>query len=325
MTPSPTSVATFTTEQLLSTASTGLERIRNMTESRQLICLRYEDLDSDGKSEWFALTHQIDNPPNLQAIVLDDDVTHTLVPAKPEPGVPDVGFGQFPVCDIKVQDINLDGQTDIIIIGHTTDNETLLHVFSWNPIKAEYTMLGYFTGDAGVMLTEVDGDLAFEIWEGYRIREAPSLTWYVINTWQDQTYGWTSDRYDWYSRERPHSYPTHQPEYAVISFYLALDDRDLPGAFDLLMPQTRTDYKTWATGYSTTVRIDVGGVHTLPGNVTADRTRVATMVTSYDNEYGVVIKRLWTVEWDTAYTEQGWRLLSSTAELLEEAKATYFP
>jgi len=31
------------------------------------------------------------------------------------------------------------------------------------------------------------------------------------------------------------------------------------------------------------------------------------------------------VEWDTVKTEQGWRLLASTSEMLEESKATFFP
>ncbi|MDF1515219.1 MAG: hypothetical protein P1S60_15530, partial [Anaerolineae bacterium] len=71
--------------------------------------------------------------------------------------------------------------------------------------------------------------------------------------------------------------------------------------------------------------IDAGGTHIIPGSETADRARVAAMVTAYDNLGGVVIRRIWNVEWDTVRTDQGWQLLTSTAELLEEAKAAYFP
>jgi hypothetical protein len=282
-------------------------------------------LDADSIPEWFALTHKNDTPPSLQAFILDDEASYVLEPAQPKPGLPDIGFGQFPVCEINIGDINLDGHVEIAIFGHGQSNETLLHLFRWDAAHEQYVRLGYFSGDAGVKLVETDGDLTLEIWEGYRVHEAPTLTWYAVHTWQDQTYGWTSERFDWYSQERPHAYPTHEADFAVIAFYLALDDRDLPGAYNLLLSQARASYDVWASGYNTTVRIDVGGVHTIPTSVSAGRARVAAMVTSYDNEGGTIIKRLWDVEWETAVTQQGWRLLESTAELLEESKATYFP
>ncbi len=321
----PTLVPTYPPSQLLAAATSGLDRILTAAGGRNLVCLRYEDLNADGLPEWLALTHQQDTPPNLQAFILDANTSNALEPAQPKPGMPDVGFGQFPVCEIDIRDVNLDGRTDIAIFGHAQGNESLLHLFNWDAANEQYVRLGYFSGDAGVKFVEADGDLALEIWEGYRVHEAPALTWYVIHTWQDQTYGWTSDRFDWYFQERPHAYPTHDPDFAVIAFYLALDDRDLPGAYELLLPQARASYEAWAIGYATTVRIDIGGAHTIPASVSADRARVAAMVTAYDNEGGTIIKRLWNVEWDTAKTEQGWRLLTSTTEMLEESKATYFP
>jgi hypothetical protein len=324
-TPTFTPVATYAPSQLRAAASAGLDRIIIATEGRHLICLRYEDLDTDGSPEWLALTHQQDTPPNLQAFILDETSSYILEPAQPKPGIPDVGLGQFPVCQIVLRDINLDGQTEIAIFGHTQDNETLLHLFHWDIQEAQYARLGYFSGDAGVLLVETDGDLALEIWEGYRIQEAPSLTWYVIHTWQDQTYGWTSDRFDWYFQDRPQAYPSHAPDFAVIAFYLALNDRDIPGAYELLLSQSRANYETWALGYATTLRIDIGGAHIIPNSASANRARVAAMVTAYDNENGTIIKRLWNVEWDTVLTEQGWRLVTSSTEMLEEDKVTYFP
>lgn len=323
--PSPTQIPTYQPAQLLTAATSGLNRILTTAAGRNLVCLRYEDLDADGIPEWIALTHQEDTAPNLQAYVLDENNVYTLEPAQPKPGVTDVGLGQFPVCEIDIQDINLDGHTDIAIFGHTQSNETLLNLFSWDPNKEKYVRLGYFSGDAGVQLVESDGDLALEIWEGYRVLEAPTLTWIIIHTWQDQTYGWTSDRFDWYFQERPHTYPSHGPEFAVISYYLALNDRDLPGAYALLLPQGRDNYESWAIGYATTIHIDVGNAQIIPASITPGRARVSAMVTSYDNEGGIIIRRLWNVEWDTAETEQGWRLLASTADMLEETKATYFP
>jgi hypothetical protein len=324
-TPVPTRVPTYSPSQLLTSANNGLQRVLTFSAGRELVCLRYEDLDADGLPEWLALTYQEDTPANLQAFILDGETHYVLEPAQPEPGMADIGFGQFPFCDVLIKDINLDGRLEIALFGHAQQNETLLHLFTWDEVNGKYTRLGYFSGDAGVKFNERDGDLALEIWEGYRVHEAPALTWYVIHTWQEQTYGWTSDCYSWYSQERPHTYPTHEPDFAVISFYLALDDRDLPNAYDLILPQSRTSYENWAIGYATTIRVYVGGVHTVPGSVSASRAKVAAMVTSYDNQGGIIIRRLWNVEWDTAYTQQGWRLLSSTAELLEESKATYFP
>ena len=49
------------------------------------------------------------------------------------------------------------------------------------------------------------------------------------------------------------------------------------------------------------------------------------MVRAWDNERGVLIGRLWNVEWDTALTEDGWRLLTSSAELLDEWTVSYWP
>ena len=124
-------------------------------------------------------------------------------------------------------------------------------MYVWDAATSQYKRLGYFSGDAGVKLVETDGDLAMEIWEGYRVHEAPQLSWFVIHTWQDPVYGWTTDLYDWYSQERPHTYPTHKADFAVIAYYLALDDRDLPGAYNLLMPQTRDNYDIWVSGFAT--------------------------------------------------------------------------
>ncbi len=297
-----------------------------------LVCLRYEDTTGDGVPEWLAVAHQNTDPPRLSAFVLDGAPTggayYTLEPAYPKPGVPDVGLGQYPTCEVEVRDVNADSKPEIAIFGHADNNETLLHLYTWDSASATpagYRRLGFFSGDAGVRFVNVDGDLEEEIWEGYRERNAPSLAWYVIFTWEAQTYGWTSDRYGWYALNRPHTYPTHKPEYAVIAFYLALNDRDLPGAYNLLFPQEGRSYETWALGFTTTARVSVGSVHTIPGTETENSARVAAMVTSWDNEGGMIIGRLWNTEWAAVRTAGGWRLTRATTELLEEWTATYWP
>jgi hypothetical protein len=286
--------------------------------------LRYEDTDADGAPEWIALVHQpAASPPSLSAFVLDEGVAYDLEAGSPELGDPDVGLGEFATCEVEVRDVNLDGVVDIAIFGRLQGNKTFLHLFAWD--GAAYRRLGYFSGDAGVRLVNVDGDAEDEIWEGYRVQGAPNLAWYVVHTWEDGTYGWTSERYEWHFADRPQTYPDHRPEDAVIAFYLALNDRDLPGAYDLLAASSRPAYNDWAIGYATTARVSVGGVHTVPDQTTEARARVAAMVTAWDNEGGVIIGRLWNVEWDVALTEQGWRLVSSSAEQLEEWAVPYWP
>jgi len=288
------------------------------------MCLRYEDVDADGAAEWIALTHLEGLPASrLGAYVLDGDAHYALEAAPPKPGTADVGFGQYATCEIAIRDINADGVVEIAIFGHADGNRTLLHVFAWD--GSGYRRLGFFYGDAGVRIVDVDGDLEEEIWEGHRIQGAPSLVWNVVFTWESGSYGWTSEHYDWYFDDRPQTYPAHGPDYAVISYYLALGDRDLPGAYDLLSTQTRAAYESWALGYATTMRVSAGSAHTIPGTVAEATARVAVMVRAWDNEGGVIVGRLWNVEWDTVRTDAGWRLSAATSELLEEWTVSYWP
>jgi hypothetical protein len=326
-TPTPTPIPTPDVSAIHSLADAGMVAVgAPLGDTATLICLRYEDTDGDGAPEWLALAHQNTTPPRLSAFILDGDAYYSLEPAYPKAGAPDVGLGQYPTCEVEVHDVNADGTPEIAIFGHADNNETFLHLYTWDDATPSgYRRLGYFSGDAGVRFVDLDGDLEEEIWEGHREREAPSLAWYVIFTWEEQTYGWTSDRFDWYALNRPQTYPTHKPEYAVIAFYLALDDRDLPGAYNLLFPQEGRTYETWALGFATTARVSVGSVHTIPGSETENSARVAAMVRSWDNEGGMIIGRLWNTEWATVRTGDGWRLTNATAELLEEWAATYWP
>lgn len=328
-TPAPTATATptpFPTPNpalALAEATAGLARVRAQVEDGRLLCVRYEDLNANGEPEWLALVYQEVDPPRLSAFVIDGNTPYPLTPTQPAPGRPDVGLGQYPVCDLEIRDLNANGVPEIAIFGHADNNEMLLHLFSWD--GGHYRRLGYFGGNAGIRIQETEGDLSAEIWEGYQDRFAPELAWYVIHTWRDGSYGWTSNRYAWYALNRPQSYPTHRPQYAVISFYLALNDRDMPGAYELLTAQEGRDYASWALGYATTVQVYVGGVHAISGTVTENSARVAAMVTAWDNEGGVIIGRLWSTEWSTVRTAAGWRLNQASAELLKEWVVPHWP
>jgi hypothetical protein len=323
-TASPTAEPAPDPSQLQAAAETGITALQEAAGEANILCMRYEDTDADGQPEWVALTQrQGSTTDRLDGFVLDDGIVYELPSAQPKPGAADVGLGEYATCEIEIRDVNVDGMPEIAIFGHAKGNETLLHLFAWE--DDSYRRLGFFAGNAGVRFMDVDGDLEEEIWEGYRMQSAPNIAWYVVYTWENNTYGWTSDTYGWYFDDRPQSYPTHLPDTAVIAFYLALDERDLPGAYELLLPQARPSYEEWAIGYATTLQVSAGDVHTIPAATGESRSRVSAMVRAWDNERGVLVGRLWNVEWDTALTEDGWRLLTSTAELLDEWTVSYWP
>ncbi|MBN1488088.1 MAG: VCBS repeat-containing protein [Anaerolineae bacterium] len=324
-TPTPTPLPTPQPELLSQMAAMGMEHIQAALGVAELVCLRYEDTDTDGVAEWIALVHQPGETARLSAFVLDGDINYPLEPMLPEPGEPDIGLGEYPTCEMAVRDVNADGLTEIAIFGHAAGNKTLLHLYVWD--GTGYSRLGDFTGSAGVAFEDADGDLAEEIVVGYKISDAPELARYIIHTWNGMTYGWTSDRYDWYNLDRPHRYLTHKPEYAVASFYLALDDRDIPGAYGLLSGeiQAAQPYETWALGYATTLKVHAGDIHVIPGVGTDTFDRVATMVMAWDNIQGRVVGRYWNVEWDLILTPDGWRLSQSKAQLLREWDTEYWP
>ncbi|MBN1260960.1 MAG: hypothetical protein JXB35_09800 [Anaerolineae bacterium] len=318
-TPAPTATpAPFPTPDpraLAGIAREGLAGLQAAAGDANLVCFRHEDLDDDGAPEWLALLHQ-PQVERMSAFVLDDALIIDLPDAKPDPGKPYYGLGQYATCEVEIRDVNADGRTEIAIFGHAAANKTLLHLYVWE--DNTYRLLGAFQGDAGVFFADADGDLAEEIIEGYQDAGAPDLAWRVIFTWDGQTYGWTSDRWSWFFLERPHAYITHKPEYALTSFYLALDDRDLPGAYELLLTEVQAEqpYASWALGFATTLRVDVGSVQRLGGGDDT-HARVSALVMAWDNDGGRIVVRLWDVEWALTLTGAGWRLGNGTAELLD--------
>ncbi|HEY89832.1 MAG TPA: hypothetical protein G4N98_08920 [Thermoflexia bacterium] len=325
-TPTATPYSTPNPALAADTAKRGLARVLEIAGEADLVCLRHEDTDGDAEPEWLALIHQPAAGPRLSAFVLDGEEFYALPAAHPKPGEPDIGLGQYATCELEIRDINADGRPEVAIFGHAEQHETFLHVYVWE--RGEYRLLGAFRGTADIHFEDRDGDLAEEIIEGHLDTAAPSLAWEIIFTWDgQQTYGWTTDRWAWYYLERPHAYLTHKPSYAVISFYLAVDDRDLPGAYALLDTATQSTrpYAAWANGFASTLRVDTGAVHQLPGVGDENHARVATQVLAWDNEAGRVIARTWEVLWDVVRTAEGWRLTSSTMNLLLEEEMTYYP
>jgi hypothetical protein len=283
------------------------------------LCLRWEDTDGDGEAEWLGLHLRRTDPPRLEAFVLDGETWHELQPLERDRDK--YGLGTFPACELDVLDINIDGKAEILIEGHAEENVDLMHIFVWDDVR--YNLLASFEGDAGVRVENTDGEPSMEVI--VRHNAGSGLAWEAINTWDGLNYGWTWERYDWLYLDRPHFYLTGNPERAVISFYLALDDRDLPAAHGMLSSETRSaqPYQTWAAGFDTTLAVEVGSVHQTAR--TDDTATVTVQVRSYDNLDGYVVGRLWDTTWTMMYEEQQWRLHIATSTELERWEAPYFP
>ncbi|MGD8966187.1 MAG: hypothetical protein PVI07_01650 [Anaerolineae bacterium] len=281
------------------------------------LCLRWEDTDGDGQAEWAGLYLRPTDRPRLEAFVLDGETWHELRALENE----EYGLGMYPACELDVQDINGDGRVEVLIQGHAEENTDLLHIFVWDDLR--YDLLAAFQGDAGIEVDDRDGKLGKEVIVRYDAGKG--LAWEAIHTWDGANYGWTWERYDWLHSDYPHTYLTDDPEHVVISFYLALDDRDLPSAYSLLSSDARSSqpYQTWAAGFDTTLAVEVGSVHQIAQ--TGDSATVTAQVRSYDNLDGYVVGRLWDTTWSVRYGDQFWRLQSATSEVLDRWEAPYFP
>ncbi len=313
---------TVETAALASQAEAGLEAVQAQAGEAAILSLRYEDLDADGLPEWLAVVQQEGG--TVQGFVLDGETRFPLEATNPRTALADWGLGLYPDCEVRIADLTADGLPEIAIFGHGPRSMTLLHLYTWD--GTGYRLLGSFAGDGGVSIEDGDGDLTAEIVEGYHDSEAEELVWQVIFTWDGQSYGWTSDRWRWFYRQRPHTYPDHTPEQAVIAFYLALNDRDLPAAYRLLSAEAQAarPYESWACDFNTLLRVDVGDVHLVPGVGTAEARRVAAMLLTWDMLEGEVLVRSWNVEWDVVQTEAGWRLNGLTAVQLDAWPAPYW-
>jgi hypothetical protein len=221
----------------------------------QPLCMRQENTDDDPDLEWVGLYLSSGEPPRLQGFILDGPNRYDLIPPESEE---DRGLGEFPTCELEVRDLNADGRTEMAIWGHTQAGATLLHIFVWD--GGRYALLGGFEGKGGIRLENRDGDLADEV--VVRWRPEGELVWEVIYTWDGTRYAWTWDRYAWFYMDRPHAYPDDTPVHALASFYLALNDRDLPMAYRMLSPAARSarTYEDWALGFATTLRVEAGAV-----------------------------------------------------------------
>jgi len=318
-TPSPTSVPTIPPPEptaLSATVEAGWAQAAHF--GLQPLCLRQEETDGDTDREWLGLYLLPGDPPRLQGFVLDGSQRYNLIAPETERVK---ALGEFAACEMEVRDLNADGRTEIIIRGQSQRGSALLHIFVWD--GREYALLGQFEGRGGILLENRDGDLSDEV----VVRWTPegALVWEVIYTWDGAHYVWTRDRYAWFYRDRPHPYPDDTPVHALASFYLALNDRDLPAAYRLLSPAARSarSYEEWALGFATTLRVEVGAIQITTQE--GDRATVTAQVRAWDNVDGRVVVTVYAVRWEMVRLEEGWRLDWGSAEAIEEWEARYYP
>jgi len=320
--PSPTLTPTPapTLDPAIVAAIVAKGQARLETASVEPLCLRWQDTDDDGEPEWVGLYLRPEEPPQLAAFVIDGEAWHDLRSLKKEPGKKDHGLGEYPTCEMEIRDVNADGRVEILIWGHADSSTDLLHIFVWD--GTTYALLALFEGKAGVRLENVDGDLADEVVVSYEAGN--DLVWEAVHTWDGANYGWTWERYAWFYLDRPHAYHTDTPEHVVISFYLAIGDHDLPGAYGLLSPgaQAALPAGEWMTGFVTTVTAEVGSVRELSRS--GDTATVAAQVRAYDNVDGRIMATLWDVEWTVVHTGAGWRLESATTAQLDSWELFYY-
>ena len=303
----PATVSTMTASGQVDVAARGVNPL----------CLRWEDTDGDGAGEWLGVYLHDAAVPELHGFVLDGEVWYELA------GIEDskYGLGRYGTCELEVRDVDADGAVEVLIWGYAADTVGLLHIFAWD--GNGYQLVAPFEGPAGVRMENRDGDLTDEVVLRYIHRAGRA--WEAVYTWDGQHYGWTWERYVWYYLDRPHAYSTGNPEDALISYYLALGDRDMPAAYSLLSSGTRaaSPYENWAGGFASLLDVEVGAV----GELWSDEgsAAVACQVRSFETLDGRVFVVLYDVQWALVQTPDGWRLQSVTAAELDRWEAVYYP
>jgi len=281
------------------------------------LCLHLEDTDGDGVGEWLGVYLHEAALPELHAFVLDGETWHELAALEDAT----YGLGQYGTCELAVRDVDVDGAVEILVWGYAAESVGLLHIFSWD--GSGYRLVAPFEGPAGVRMENRDGDLIDEVVLRYIHRAGRA--WEAVYTWDGQNYAWTWERYVWYYLDRPHAYSTGNPEDAVISYYLALADRDMPAAYSMLSAGTRaaSPYGTWAGGFAALLDVEIGAV----GELASDESSaaVACQVRSFESLDGRVFVVLYDVQWALVLAPEGWRLQSATATELERREAVYYP
>ena len=223
-------------------------------------CLQLADADGDGQMEWIGLRelHAKDSA-GISGFVLDGDRLYPL--GRPrgydsEDPAAGITIGERPICDLTVEDINLDDVLEIVARGQARDGSQQLAIFTWDGTDS-YPLLASFGGSAGVRLTDDNGDGMQDIVVENDV--SPGIILEEISLWNGSRYVRARGQYaipDGYLG--PLSLDT--AELTLIAFYLQLDQRNLTTAYQFLSPalQERQEYRDFVLSVAAVKRFRLG-------------------------------------------------------------------
>lgn len=273
-------------------------------------CLLWRDLDNDDENEWLALymdTTQLQ--PALAGLILDGDVVYLLDTGQ------EIGLGEHATCDVEFHDLTDDSEKEIVVLGQIGAHTQLLHIFHW--AEGGYRMIDSFEGDAGVWLQDADADLVPDVIVGQR-GPTSDLQIQTVYVWNTGRFIVERKRYAFQVLRRPPAYDLSQPDLAVIYFYLAIGDGDVPGAYGFLTERGQTDrpYDDWLRGFATTRWVEVGQVEIL--NLGDESASVRARVRAVDNKEGQIVATTYQVTWQTQRQADHWLLDRAELSKLSE-------
>jgi len=235
--------------------------------------------------------------------VLDGETLYTLSP----PDTLGVGLGEHPTCNLQMRPLS--PYPVILVWGDAGAHVSLLHLFRWD--GRAYQAVGAFGGDGGVYFAAPDSGSGLPQEIIVRQRGDPDrFDREAVWQWDGERYRLDRSRYVFSAlRGSKAPYPDRSPGDAVISFYLAINERDLPGAYALLTPQAQADRprERWYAGFATTLSVEVNEIRTI-SETAEDTATIVVRIRAQDN-LGTRIKTTrWEVTWTVVATPDGWRL-----------------
>ena len=269
-------------------------------------CLLWTDSDGDGEREWVGLYREAVGS-SVLGFVLDGETLYTLSP----PDTLGVGLGERPTCNLQVRPLS--PYPVILVWGSAGAHLSLLHLFRWN--GRAYQVVGAFGGDGGISFVAPDPGSGLPQEIIVRQRGDPDrFDREEVWRWDGERYRLDRSRYVFSAlRARGAPYPDRSPGDAVISFYLAINDRDLPGAYALFTPQAQASRprERWYAGFATTLGVEVNEIRTV-SETAEDTATIVVRIRAQDNRGARVEVTFWEVTWTVVATPDGWRLDRST-------------
>jgi len=280
-------------------------------------CLQLADADGDGQMEWVGLRelHGKDSV-GISGFVLDGDRLYPL--GRPrgydsEDPAAGITIGERPICDLTIEDINLDGAIEIVARGQARDGSQQLAIFIWDGTDS-YPLLASFGGSAGVRLTDDNGDGLQDIVVENDV--SPGIILGEVSLWNGSRYARARSQY-----AIPDDY--HGPlsldtaDLTLIAFYLQLDQRSLITAYQLLSPaqQERQEYRNFVLSVAAVKRFRLGELEEVVSNEENLTILKGSLITEVASGLSTERQEFYG-EWQLKQLDAGWRIagISLTAK-----------